>query len=967
MKKKNSIARNYIFNLIYQMLSILLPLITTPYLSRVLNSDGIGIFSYTLSIVTFFILFGTLGISLYGQRTIAYLGENKENITKNFWELIVIRIVTLFLSMSLFYVMFAMNGQYAFYYKILLIEMIANIFDISWFFQGKEEFDKLVIRNLIVKVLSVILIFTCIHSREDLWLYFLIYVCADLLGNMSMWVYLPKYLVKISWRKLQFRKHIVPMIMLFLPQVAIQIYTVLDKSMIGFITKDMSEVGYYEQAQKIVKAVLTVLTSLQTVMNSRVAAAYANHDYKQIRECMIKSVNFVWFLGIAMLCGIVSVSSGLVAWYYGKGFSAVEPILVATTPIIIAIGFSSVFGIQYLVQVNKTKQFTKSVVIGAVVNFVLNLLFIHYFEGLGAAISSVIAEVSILLIQLRYIKEDFKDFYLLKNCLKPLLAGVIMFVVVKYMDLHMVKSVFSTIVQVLVGIAIYLTVLAILRFKFMFDIFNQIFSLFGRRGEKCDSKRKKILLYNWVQFDQPDGGGVTVYLDNIINKMKDNPDIDLYFISSGTHYNMFCKKLKIKKTKNKYGKRVNSYTIYNSPVMFAYNQFSRVDIYNEDQKIGKIFEQFIEEHGTFDVIHFNNLEGLSLSVLKLKEKYPDTLFIYSMHNYFPICPNVYLWCHNKENCLDYHNGKFCCNCIISNYNQAMKILKIRTLLEKFGINSQTKWIKNMYNKLRRTQKEVQLNRKNTLDNETDTAKDYKKFREKNVQYLNKYVDVVLCVSKRVKEIAISYGIKEELCHVSYIGTKFANHLKRQDFDVSTGNFNLIYLGYMNKMKGFDFLIESLQGLDKKIAQKINLFLVCRNDPKYQIENIQKDLEKKFASVTYVDGYTNETLPDLLKGKHLGVIPVVWEDNLPQVAIEITSFGVPILASDLGGASELCSSSYFQFEGGNTKDFQEKISYLVENRKKLEDFWKYYSKPTTMDEHMKELYYYYKNIEEGEKK
>lgn len=961
MKKKNSIARNYIFNLIYQMLFILLPLVTTPYLSRVLNSDGIGIFSYTLSIVTFFILFGTLGISLYGQRTIAYIGEDRKRITKSFWELIVIRIVTLFFSMLLFYFVFAFHGQYALYYKILLIEMIANIFDISWFFQGREEFDKLVIRNLIVKVLSVVLIFTCIKSREDLWLYFLIYVCADLFGNMSMWVYLPKYLVKVSWRELQFRNHIVPMIMLFLPQVAIQIYTVLDKSMIGFITKDMSEVGYYEQAQKVVKAVLTVLTSLQTVMNSRVASAYANHDYKQIKECMVKSVNFVWFLGVAMLCGIISVSSGLVAWYYGKGFGSVEPILVATTPIVIAIGFSSIFGVQYLVQVNKTKQFTKSVVVGSIVNFILNLIFIYCLGGLGAAISSVIAEITILLVQLKYIKDDFKNFRILENSLKPIIAGVLMFIVVKYMDLHMVTGIFSTMVQVMVGMVIYLAVLAILRFQFMFDIINQIFSPLryrgGNRVEK-DLNRKKILLYNWVQFDQRDGGGVTVYLDNIIQGMKDDPEIDLYFISSGTHYDMFRKRLRIKRTKNKYGEQVKSYTIYNSPVMFANNQFSRVDIYNKDQKLGKIFDRFIEEHGGFDIIHFNNLEGLSLSVLRLKEKYPDTKFIYSMHNYFPVCPNVYLWKLNKENCLDYHNGKSCCNCIISDYDQAKRMLKIRTLLEKFGINLQAKWVKNMYNKLRKDEKGVQPNTNINFSNGRASARDYKKFREMNVEYLNHYVDDVLCVSKRVKEIAVRLGIQEEKCHVSYIGTKFANNLQRQDIDVDNKEFHLIYLGYMNPMKGFDFLVEALSGLDKKVSKNIHLSLVCRNDPKYQIEDIKKGLEERYASVTYIDGYTHESLPGLLKGKHLGVIPVVWEDNLPQVSIEITSFGVPILSSDLGGASELCLDKDFKFKGGDIQDFQKKLTYIVKNRKKLLEFWDHYNSPTTMEEHLEELYYYY---------
>ena len=163
---------------------------------------------------------------------------------------------------------------------------------------------------------------------------------------------------------------------------------------------------------------------------------------------------------------------------------------------------------------------------------------------------------------------------------------------------------------------------------------------------------------------------------------------------------------------------------------------------------------------------------------------------------------------------------------------------------------------------------------------------------------------------------------------------------------------------MNPMKGFDFLIEALDGLDKKIAMNVNLYLVCRNDPNYNIEEIKNRLDEKFASVIYIDGYSHDTLSSLLKGKHLGVIPVVWEDNLPQVAIEVTSFGVPILASDLGGASELCDNTDFKFKGGDVRDFQKKLTNIIENREKLQEFWDFYNKPTTMEQHLEELYQYY---------
>ena len=147
---KKSITKNYMYNLIYQILTLALPLITTPYISRVLGAQNIGIYSYTISISTYFILFGSLGISLYGQREIAYLQEKKEAYSKIFWEVVILRFITMSIAMLIFYITFVNFGQYKMYYAILLLELVANCLDISWFFGGLEEFKKTVSRNIIV-------------------------------------------------------------------------------------------------------------------------------------------------------------------------------------------------------------------------------------------------------------------------------------------------------------------------------------------------------------------------------------------------------------------------------------------------------------------------------------------------------------------------------------------------------------------------------------------------------------------------------------------------------------------------------------------------------------------------------------------------------------------------------------------------------------------------------------------------
>lgn len=317
--EKDSLKKNYVYNLIYQLLIIILPLITTPYLSRVLGADGVGIYSYTLSITTYFVLFGSLGVAMYGQREIAYIRDEEEKKTQTFWEILFLRFITMLISLILFVFIFA-NGKsdYNLYYKILIIEIIANSLDISWFFQGLEEFKKTITRNIIVKIIGVICIFLFIKQAEHLWLYILIYVLSNLLGNLSLWPYLPKHLTKIRFKNLNIKKHIIPTITLFIPQIAMQVYLVLDKTMLGNILGDMSEVGNYEQSQKIIKTALTVVTALGTVVAPRIANVISNNNNKEVESYLENSFRFVWLLGFPIMMGLIAISRTLVPWFLGE-------------------------------------------------------------------------------------------------------------------------------------------------------------------------------------------------------------------------------------------------------------------------------------------------------------------------------------------------------------------------------------------------------------------------------------------------------------------------------------------------------------------------------------------------------------------------------------------------------------------------------------------------------------------------
>ena len=384
---KQSVKKNYIYNLIYHILILILPLITAPYISRVLGAEKIGIYSYVISISAYFITFGTLGMTIYGQREIAYRQKNKKEYSKVFWEILILKFITMTISTILFYFIFARGTTYSIFYKILLLELIGNCFDISWFFQGLEQFKKTIKINIIVKIVSVIAIFCLVKTKNDLYKYIIIYALSVLLGNISLWIYLPRYIQKIKIRELKILKHLKPTIVFFIPQIAMQVYTLLDKTMIGNIIFDKSEVGYYEQSQKVVRMVLTLITSLGTVMLPRIANKFSEGKKEEVQNYMRKSFNFVFLLAYPMIFGIIAVSKNFVPIFFGAGYDKVSIIMSVISPIILLIGLNTIIGTQYLITTKRQSEYTKAIVSGAVINFCLNFILIKPFGAIGAAIA----------------------------------------------------------------------------------------------------------------------------------------------------------------------------------------------------------------------------------------------------------------------------------------------------------------------------------------------------------------------------------------------------------------------------------------------------------------------------------------------------------------------------------------------------------------------------------------------------
>ena len=470
---KKSLTKNYIYNLLYQILKVLLPVITTPYISRVLGAKNIGIYSYTLSISAVFILFGSLGIELYGQREIAYQQDETEKYSKTFWEILIFRFISMTFSLLVFYFAFVYtNNVYSTYYKILMFEIIGNMFDISWFFQGLEEFKKTVSRNFLVKIISVACIFMFVKTKNDLSIYFLIYVFSLLLGNLSLWFYLPKYLTKV--KKLNIIKHLKPTLLLFIPQIAMQIYTILDKTMLGTIIADKSEVGYYDQSQKIIKTLLALVTSLGIVMMPRIASTFAKKDNEKIKKYLSKSFSLTFCISIPMIFGIFAVSDIFVPIFFGRGYDKVALLMKAISPIFLFIGMSNIIGNQYLLPTKRQNEFTVSVIVGAVVNFCMNSILIPKYQALGASIGTVIAEFSVTLTQLIFVRKSLEIKEIIILCKNYVFSSIIMFLVCIIVSKVINNNFISLFVQIIAGVIVYYAMLILLKDKFVHEITNKI-------------------------------------------------------------------------------------------------------------------------------------------------------------------------------------------------------------------------------------------------------------------------------------------------------------------------------------------------------------------------------------------------------------------------------------------------------------------------------------------------------------
>lgn len=423
----SSIRKNFLYNAVYQLLLIVLPLITTPYVSRVLGAGGVGVYSYTYTVANYFMLIAMLGVKNYGNRSIAAVRDDPEQLSRTFWEIYWLQFLCSLVALGA-YLAFALllepqNRQ------ILLIQSIhvfTGLLDISWLFFGLEKFKLTVVRNIAVKLLTLVGIFLLVRTQADLWKYTLILALGTLISQSYLWLYVRRF---VSWRRPSLSRilhHLPGELILFVPVVAVSLYKMMDKIMLRQMSSFV-QVGFYESSEKILNIPTGIITALGTVMLPRMSNLAAKAKQSQSLQYIRTSMSFAMFLACGMAFGIAGIAPILVPVFLGDGYAYCIDLLKILSPTVLFLAWANVIRTQYLIPQHHDRSYILSVILGALVNLVVNALLIPKMAANGAAVGTVCAEAAVCICQTLMVRKALPVGSYLKEALPFLLLGLGMY------------------------------------------------------------------------------------------------------------------------------------------------------------------------------------------------------------------------------------------------------------------------------------------------------------------------------------------------------------------------------------------------------------------------------------------------------------------------------------------------------------------------------------------------------------
>ncbi|MFP7442671.1 flippase [Bacillus infantis] len=469
----NKLVQNYIYNIMYQVFLLVVPIVTAPYLARVLGAPQLGIYSYINSVSSIITTLCLLGLNNYGIRQIAYYQGDKYKQNRIFWEIMSARLI-LVIIVSAGYFFFIAESEYKIYFLIQYFLILSVFCDVSWFMIGLENMGIIVFRNFIAKFLTVVGTFIFVKDQSDLWIYLGLFSIITFFTTISLYPYIKKH---VSWYRSNLKNilsHFIPSLLLFLPQVATLLYLQVDKVMLKFLTDSTSQIAFFDQADKIVQIPLALITALGTVMMPRLAVEFKKDNQIAIKSYLNKTLNFVLLMSFPMMFGIAGIASSLVPWYLGRDFLPVVSAIVIISPIIIFNSLNNISGTQYFTATNQTKILTIAYVSAAAINITINALFIPKFGYKGAAIATLISSLLSVIIQYRHLTRQIDIWHTILNGWKYLSLSIFMGILVYIIGDYLGATPLTTLLQLITGAVFYFLALLIVKDKMFMIIINRI-------------------------------------------------------------------------------------------------------------------------------------------------------------------------------------------------------------------------------------------------------------------------------------------------------------------------------------------------------------------------------------------------------------------------------------------------------------------------------------------------------------
>lgn len=473
------IKTNLIYNVLYQILILIVPLITTPYVSRILLPEGVGTYSITTAIAKYFWLFAHLGMSIYGNRSIAKAKGDKKRLSETFWNLFYFQLInsSVFLILYIIYIIIWGYDSFGIVIICQIPYVLAAVLEISWFFYGTEQFKFIVIRNSIIKIITAISIFVLVKDVNDVWIYALINAISLFVGQACLWPFVKKH---VNLEKPNFKiikSHLKPNCSLFVSFVAVSIYTLMDKVMIEILSNTI-ELGYYENSYKIMDICCSIVGAIGAVMLPRISYLMENKKTEKVNNYLEKSMKYIMMLAIGIAFGMAGVGKEFSVIYFGKEFAASGTVMMTIAPTIIFYSWENIIKNQYLLPSNKDKIFIKATILAAITNTIINFIFIRHYGAVGAAIGTVAALFVSILYQSFKVRKELSIFKYIKNSIIFIMFASIMFVYCRFISFIIEPSIMCIFAQVFGGAIIYILLIVsyfiIIKDELILDFYTKI-------------------------------------------------------------------------------------------------------------------------------------------------------------------------------------------------------------------------------------------------------------------------------------------------------------------------------------------------------------------------------------------------------------------------------------------------------------------------------------------------------------